>query len=78
MQSKDGTRIAKLLGEIQAKLRAELLDELLSSEGDLEYLFDPQSYNLTLEELRECVQSQTFSHTCLPLILCRISAVTSR
>ncbi|HOX38559.1 MAG TPA: hypothetical protein PL033_11270 [Candidatus Brocadiia bacterium] len=53
-------RIAKSLGRIQSQLRKELLDELSQSEDDLEFLFDPHSYSLKLEELRDKYVTRLF------------------
>ena len=53
MLREDATRIGRLIAEIQQKMRDDLLDELVSSEEDLQSLLDPDSYSHTLEEIRD-------------------------
>lgn len=50
---KDASAIARKLSQIQAKLREKLLLDLEGVEGDLDDLFDPESYSPAFEEYRE-------------------------
>ena len=46
-------KLVKQLTNIQADLRQELCDELLSTDEDLEHVFDPYSYSPVVQDLRE-------------------------
>jgi hypothetical protein len=45
--------LARKLSKIQARLRKELLEELLAHEDDLDALFDPYAYSPLAHEIRE-------------------------
>jgi len=48
----EAPEIARLVTQIQRKLRQDLLDDLLENEEDLENLFDAGAYSLALDEYR--------------------------
>jgi hypothetical protein len=50
---KQAGELARKLAVIQARLRKDLFDELLTHEEDLESLFDPYSYSPLVHEVRE-------------------------
>ncbi len=52
MKSNAG-QLARRLSKVQARLRKELVDELLTHEEDLESLFDPYSFSPLVHEIRE-------------------------
>ena len=57
---KDASRVAKVLSQIQAKLRAKLIDEIEGREEELQPLFDPDTYSPAFEEYREKYLSRLY------------------
>lgn len=58
--AKDASRIAKMLSQVQARLREKLLSELTETEEDLPFLFDPDSYSPAFDEYREKFLSRLY------------------
>jgi len=50
--TEEAPEIARLVTQIQRKLRQELLDDLMENEHELEELFEPGSYSMALDEYR--------------------------
>jgi len=50
---KNAGELAKKLARIQARLRKDMFDELLTHEEDLESCFDPYSYSPVIHDIRE-------------------------
>ncbi len=51
--TKDVYDLAKKLGQVQSRLRKELLEELQSHEDEIDNAFDPYSYSPLVHEIRE-------------------------
>jgi hypothetical protein len=59
-KSKDASEVAKLLSQIQAKLREKLLSDLEGNKEELGDLFDPDLYSPAFEEYRERYLSRLY------------------
>jgi len=53
MLEQDASRIGRLIADVQAKLRDEMLEQLVDSEEELAALLEPGSYSHALEEIRD-------------------------
>lgn len=52
--------LARKLAKIQARLRKDLLDELLAHEDELDSMFDPYSFSPFIHEVREKYLSRLY------------------